>query len=269
MSARQRSNTERSISSKQSRRVATSSMLRLTARPRCSAAAGVLRGSNQRPGRVYADLRCVPVAGFLAAVSFADFLPAIGISISFCRPAPIASAAFHPFPRRRCRATLPKRELRAVAAGRKNWTFAGSDKGEPSRRCDLQFDRYCHAQQHRPASLARRRPSPPAGSPFQAHIGTGVRRTSLALLEPPSTVRQRCQMHTFEQAFRDASSPQLTWRRSIVVAVRCRLIRRNARSRSELKVDVFRDLAFATDESRAEVVFERPLHQRVLDKLGV
>lgn len=51
--------------------------------------------------------------------------------------------------------------------------------------------------------------------------------------------------------------------------MRCRLIRRSARSRSKLKVDVSRDLAFATDESRAEVLFERHLRQRVLDKLGV
>lgn len=54
-----------------------------------------------------------------------------------------------------------------------------------------------------------------------------------------------------------------------VVAVRCSLIRRSARSRSKIKVDVFRDLAFATDESRAEVVCERHLRERVLDKLGV
>lgn len=47
------------------------------------------------------------------------------------------------------------------------------------------------------------------------------------------------------------------------------LIRRSARTRSKLKVDVFRDPAFATDESRAEVVFEHHHRQRVHDKLGV
>ena len=35
------------------------------------------------PTRHYADLRCRAAAGFFAAVSFACFLPEIGISISF------------------------------------------------------------------------------------------------------------------------------------------------------------------------------------------
>ncbi|CUU18651.1 hypothetical protein CDS [Bradyrhizobium sp.] len=41
-------------------------------------------GATDLPtARSYADFRRVPAPGFLAAASFADFLPAIGINISF------------------------------------------------------------------------------------------------------------------------------------------------------------------------------------------
>src|SRR5262245_1338612 len=58
-------------------------------------------------------------------------------------------------------------------------------------------------------------------------------------------------------------------RRSSLWAVRCGLIRRSARVRSKLKVEILRDSAFAADELRAEVVFERNPRQRVLKQLGI
>ena len=42
-----------------------------------------VKATDLPTARSYADFRRVPAPGFLAAASFADFLPAIGINISF------------------------------------------------------------------------------------------------------------------------------------------------------------------------------------------
>ena len=42
-----------------------------------------VRATDLRTARSYAVFRRVPATGFLAAASFAGFLPAIGINISF------------------------------------------------------------------------------------------------------------------------------------------------------------------------------------------
>ena len=64
-----------------------------------------------------------------------------------------------------------ERELRAVAVGRRNWTFAGSDGG--GRRAAAIYTLiHRQAQRHRSAGLACRRAGLPAGSPCQAQSRT-------------------------------------------------------------------------------------------------
>ena len=62
-----------------------------------------------------------------------------------------------------------ERELRAVAVGRRNWTFAGSDEG--GRRAAAIYTLIATAKLNDvdPAGLARRRARPLAGSSRQAH----------------------------------------------------------------------------------------------------
>ena len=48
-----------------------------------------------------------------------------------------------------------------------------------------------------------------------------------------------------------------------------RLIRRSARARSKLKVDVFRNPALAAYELRAEVVLKRHSCQSVFEEFGI
>jgi transposase len=43
-----------------------------------------------------------------------------------------------------------ERALRAVAVGRRNWTFAGSDEGGRRAACPLHAHCYCQAQRRRP-----------------------------------------------------------------------------------------------------------------------
>src|SRR5256885_8773696 len=56
-----------------------------------------------------------------------------------------------------------ERELRAIALGRRNWTFAGSDEGGRRAAAIYTLIATRQAQRHRSAGLARRRPRPPAG----------------------------------------------------------------------------------------------------------
>ena len=80
-----------------------------------------------------------------------------------------------------------ERGLRAVALGRRNWTFAGSDKGGRRRRCNLHADRHRQAQRRRSAGLARRPAGPVAKSPRQAHS-----RTAALELEPAKRCCRSC-----------------------------------------------------------------------------
>ena len=59
-----------------------------------------------------------------------------------------------------------ERELRAVALGPKNWTFAGSDE---AAQLPSNADRNRQAQRCRPAGLARRRARSATRSSGQAH----------------------------------------------------------------------------------------------------
>jgi transposase len=61
-----------------------------------------------------------------------------------------------------------ERALRGIAVGRRNWTFAGSDRGGERAAADLHPDRDGQAQRRRPAGLARRRARPAARSSRQA-----------------------------------------------------------------------------------------------------
>ena len=61
-----------------------------------------------------------------------------------------------------------ERELRAVAIGRRNWTFAGSDEGGRRQPPSTRY-RHRQAQRYRPTGLARRRACPLAGSSRKAH----------------------------------------------------------------------------------------------------
>ena len=79
-----------------------------------------------------------------------------------------------------------ERALRAVAVGRNNWTFAGSDEGGRRAAAIYTLDRDRQAQRCRPAGLARRRPGTPPGSPCQAHR----RAPALELAATPRQARR-------------------------------------------------------------------------------
>ena len=80
-----------------------------------------------------------------------------------------------------------ERELRAVALGRKNWTFAGSDDG--GRRAAAIYTLIATAKLNGvdPQALARRRAGPLARSLRQTHS-----RTPALELAPAKRRRRRC-----------------------------------------------------------------------------
>jgi len=62
-----------------------------------------------------------------------------------------------------------EREPRAVAVGRRNWTFAGSDEGGRRAAVNLHPHRHRQAQRHRSTGLARRRARLPDHSARRIH----------------------------------------------------------------------------------------------------
>ena len=67
-----------------------------------------------------------------------------------------------------------ERALRAVALGRKNYLFAGSDRWWRTRRGDLQSDRHRQTERNRSRNLSAERAVSHRGSSHQPHRGTAA-----------------------------------------------------------------------------------------------